>query len=83
MSNPNTAEEILHKHIDKESMDELSVYVWPDMLDAMQEYHESQLQELREGIEEFKYEESADLSISAYNKAISDVLNLIDQLQED
>jgi len=38
-------EKILHKHIDKESMDELSVNVWPDMLDAMQEHasHQSQI----------------------------------------
>lgn len=33
-----TAEEILANHIDKESMDELSVNVWPDMLEAMEEY---------------------------------------------
>jgi hypothetical protein len=32
------AEEILANHIDKESMDELSVNVWLDMLEAMQEY---------------------------------------------
>ena len=33
-----TAEEILANHIDKESMDELSVNVWPDMLEAMTEF---------------------------------------------
>jgi NAD-dependent SIR2 family protein deacetylase len=32
------SEEILHKHIDKESMDELSENVWTDMIDAMEEY---------------------------------------------
>ena len=33
-----TAEEILQEHIDKESMDDLSENIWPDMLDAMEEY---------------------------------------------
>jgi hypothetical protein len=33
-----TAEEILSKHIDKESMDGLSENVWSDMLEAMEEY---------------------------------------------
>lgn len=32
------ADDILHGHIDKESMDELSVNVWPDMIDAMFEF---------------------------------------------
>jgi hypothetical protein len=32
------SEEILHKHIDKESMNELSENVWIDMIDAMEEY---------------------------------------------
>ena len=32
------AEGILHQYIDKESMDELSVNVWPDMIDAMEAY---------------------------------------------
>ena len=38
MTEKKTAEEILHEHIDKESMDELSVNVWPDMLEAMEAY---------------------------------------------
>jgi len=33
-------EEILKKHIDKESMDDLSVNVWLDILEAMDEYAE-------------------------------------------
>ena len=33
-----TPEEILHKHVDKESMDEFSENVWPDIVDAMKEY---------------------------------------------
>jgi hypothetical protein len=33
-----TAEEILHKHIDKKSMDEISVNIWPDMIEAMKLY---------------------------------------------
>lgn len=33
-----TAEEILKDHIDKESMDSLSENVWPDMIEAMEEY---------------------------------------------
>ena len=33
-----TKEEILKEYIDKESMDELSGNVWPDMLEAMEEY---------------------------------------------
>ena len=33
-----TPEAILHKHVDKESMDELSENVWPDIVDAMREY---------------------------------------------
>lgn len=31
-------EDILCKHVDKESMDELSENVWPDIIDAMKEY---------------------------------------------
>lgn len=31
-------EQILHSHIDKESMDYMSVNIWPDMLEAMDEY---------------------------------------------
>ena len=32
------AEEILSKHVDKDSMDELSENVFPDMINAMKEY---------------------------------------------
>lgn len=39
-----SAEAILHEHIDKQSMDELSVNVWPDMLEAMTEFAASQRQ---------------------------------------
>lgn len=38
-----TKEEILNKHIDKESMDELSENIWPDMLDAMEEYKQQEV----------------------------------------
>ena len=31
-------EEILSKHVDKQSMDELDENVWPDIVDAMKEY---------------------------------------------
>ena len=45
------AEAILHRHIDKQSMDELSVNVWPDMLEAMHEFA-AQPQPTAEGAEE-------------------------------
>ena len=35
-----TAEGILHKHINKEYLDELSGNIWSDMLEAMEEYAE-------------------------------------------
>jgi len=38
-----TKEEILHKHISKECMDELSENIWFDMLDAMEEYAQQQV----------------------------------------
>ena len=38
-----TPEEILKKHIDKQSMDELCENIWPDMLDAMEDYHKEAL----------------------------------------
>ena len=46
-----TPEEILHKHVDKESMDELSKNVWPDIVDAMKEYA---ISVAREAVEEEK-----------------------------
>ena len=48
------AEEILANHIDKESMDELSVNVWPDMLEAMQEFATLHAQRLAEKMVEEK-----------------------------
>ena len=42
-------EAILHKHVDKESIDELSENVWPDIVDAMKEYA---LHIAREAVEE-------------------------------
>ena len=44
-------EEVLSKHVDKQSMDELDENVWPDIVDAMKEYA---LQVAREGVEEEK-----------------------------
>jgi len=46
MTEKKTAEEILHEHIDKESMDELSVNVWPDILEAMEAYAAQQKSEI-------------------------------------
>ena len=42
-------ENILSKHVDKKSMDELSENVWPDIVDAMKEYA---LQVAREAVGE-------------------------------
>jgi len=46
------AEAILHRHIDKQSMDELSVNVWPDILEAMTEFA-AQQQPTAEDAEEY------------------------------
>ena len=36
-------ERILAEYIDKQSMDELCENIWPDMLDAMEDYHKEAL----------------------------------------
>ena len=38
-----TPEKILAKHIDKQSMDELCIYIWLDILEAMEDYHKEAL----------------------------------------
>ena len=55
-------EEILHKHVDKESIDELSENVWPDIVDAMKEYALSVAREAAE--EEIK------TNVDAYNSIV-------------
>lgn len=52
--NRKKAEEILQKHIDKESMDEISGNIWPDIIEAMLDYHAQQLAEIMPDIEEVK-----------------------------
>ena len=70
-------EEILSKHVDKKSMDELSDNVWPDIVDAMKEYA---LQVAREAVEE-------ELRINLWGpsrQAVKDVLARIEsKLTED
>jgi hypothetical protein len=40
-----TAEEILKNYVDKDSVDELSINVWPDILFALEEYGKQQWNE--------------------------------------
>ena len=64
-------EDILSKHVDKKSMDELSENVWPDIVDAMKEYT---LQVAREAVEE-------ELRINLWGpsrQAVKDVLTRIE-----
>ena len=69
-------EDILSKHVDKKSMDELSENVWPDIVDAMKEYA---LQVAREAVEE-------ELRINLWGpsrQAVKNVLTRIEKLTEE
>ena len=64
MTEKKTAEEILHEHIDKESMDELSVNVWPDMLEAMEAYAAQQSKTpTRERLYKLAFKEACDMLV--------------------
>ena len=74
-------EAILHKHVDKESMDELSENVWPDIVDAMKEHA---LHVAREAVEEvMKQNIEADLHDVGWNSACNTVLSRIESKLKD
>ena len=73
-----TPEEILHKHVDKESMDELSENVWPDIVDAMKEYA---LSVAREAVEDFKADWGSANRESIF--AVEELLSRIEKLTEE
>jgi len=68
------AEAILHRHIDKQSMDELSVNVWPDILEAMTEF--AAQQPTAEGAEEINkmIGQTKDSISKRYNKNYWEIL---------
>jgi len=78
------AEEIARKYI-KEALEtgkesDIQMYMqW-----AMKDYAQSQLQELREEAESLKGKRAGSQEYErGYARGLSDILNLIDQLQED